>query len=84
MGPAKRNAIALNASRRLASDLQARQNAVTPLRTLLGMGALLFLGSEFGEWHSINVKSATFSLFIACFLVSMSLRNAKLECQFLL
>jgi hypothetical protein len=43
MGPVKRNAIALNASRRLASDLQAplRQNAVTPLKTLLRMEALL-------------------------------------------
>jgi hypothetical protein len=59
MGPAKRNAIALNASRRLASGLQARQNAVTLLKTLLRMRALLFLGSEFGEQHSIDVKSAT-------------------------
>jgi hypothetical protein len=86
MDPVKTNAIALNASRRLASDLQAplRQNAVTPLKTLLRMGALLFLGSEFGELHGINVKSATLSLFIACFLVSISLRNAKLEYRFLL
>jgi len=43
MGPVKRNAIAVNASRRLASDLQAplRQNAVTPLKTWLRMEALL-------------------------------------------
>src|SRR5208283_1306144 len=54
MGPVKRNAIALNASRRLASDLQAPlgQNAATPLKTVLRMGALLSLGSESGEQYS--------------------------------
>jgi hypothetical protein len=73
-GPVKRNAIAPNASRRLASDLQAplRQNAVTPLKTLLRMGALLFLGSESGEQYNINVKAATLSLFIACLLIRIS------------
>jgi hypothetical protein len=67
MVPVKRNVIALNASRRLASDLQAplRQNAVTPQKTLLRMGALLSLGSESGEQYSINVEAATLSLFIA-------------------
>jgi hypothetical protein len=71
MGPVNRNAIALNATRRLASDLQAplRQNAVTPLKTLLRMGALLSLGSESGEQHSINVEVAILSLFIACLLI---------------
>jgi hypothetical protein len=71
MGPVKRNAIALNASRRLARDLQAplRQNAVTPLKTLLRMEALLSLGSESGERYSINVRATTLSLFIACLLL---------------
>jgi hypothetical protein len=79
MGPVKRNAIALNASRRLASDLQApqRQNAVTPLKTLLRMGALLSLGSESGEQYSINVKAATLSLFIACLLMIMYFRECE-------
>jgi hypothetical protein len=77
MGPVKRNAIALNASRRLASDLQAplRQNAVTPLKTLLRMGALLSLGSESGEQSSINVEATTLSLFIACLLVRMCFKE---------
>jgi hypothetical protein len=81
MGPVKRNAIALNASRRLASDLQAplRQRAVTPLKILLRMGALLSLGSESGEQYSINVEAATLSLFIACLLVSISFKECKLE-----
>src|ERR1035437_7869177 len=53
-GPVKRNAIALNASRRLASDLQAPlgQNAATPLKTVLRIGTLLSLGSESGEQYS--------------------------------
>jgi len=43
MCPVKRNAIGMNASTRLASDLQAPlgQNAVTLLRTVLRMGCLL-------------------------------------------
>jgi hypothetical protein len=43
MGPVKRNAMALNASRRLASNLQAplRQNGVMPLKTFLCIEALL-------------------------------------------
>jgi hypothetical protein len=67
MGPVKRNAIGMNASTRLASNLQAplRQNAVTPLKTLLRMGALLSLGSESAEQYGINVETATLSLFIA-------------------
>jgi hypothetical protein len=71
MGPVKRNAIALNASRRLASDLQAplRQNAVTPLKTLLRMEAFLSLGSESGERYGIYVKATTLSLFAACLVL---------------
>jgi|ERR1035437_6637675 hypothetical protein len=43
MGPVKRNAIGMNASTRLASDLQAPlgQNAVMLLKTVLRMGCLL-------------------------------------------
>jgi hypothetical protein len=43
MGAVKRNAMAQNASRRLAIDLQtpARENAVRPVRALLRMEALL-------------------------------------------
>jgi hypothetical protein len=43
MGPVKRSAIAMNASTRLASELQALlgQNAVALLKTVLRMGCLL-------------------------------------------
>src|SRR5208337_4121863 len=74
MGPVKRNAIALNVSRRLASDLQAplRQNAVTPLKTSLRMEVLLSLGSESGERYSINIKATTTNLvfLMACLLIN--------------
>jgi hypothetical protein len=53
MGPVNTTAIALNASRKLASDLPAflGQDAATPLKTALRMGVLLSLSSESGEWQ---------------------------------
>jgi hypothetical protein len=86
MGPVKRNTIAPNASRRLASELQAPlgQNAATLLKTLLRMRALLFLGSESGEQFCINMNAATLSIFIAFLLVSILSKNAKPEWQFVL
>jgi hypothetical protein len=53
MGPLKTNAIAPNASRRLASDLQAPlgQNAATLLKTVLRIEVLLCLGSETCEQY---------------------------------
>src|ERR1035438_10862526 len=49
-GPVMRNVIALNASRRLASDLQPplRQSAATQLKAVLRMGAFLPLVRESG------------------------------------
>ena len=53
------SAIALNVTRRLASDLQAplRQNAATPLKTVLRMGTLLSL-----NWSGLGPVSGQISL----------------------
>jgi hypothetical protein len=62
MGAVKRNAIALNASKRLASNLQGllKQNAATPLKEVLRMGVLLFQGSESGEHSSPSGRPTGF------------------------
>jgi hypothetical protein len=48
------------------------------------MVVLLSLGSESGRRCIINVEAAILHLIIACQLVSVSLRAAKLEYRFLL